>query len=101
MRCIQDCERAYNHGTIKRVTSNVLRRARLCFQAGGGHFQQLLQYDEWQELYLVVISKFLGDKNKASLIYFHKIPGFTPSVPHKIKFEISHKLQIEEGLNHI
>ena len=42
VQCVQDFAGAYDQGTIKRVAANVLKRARLCLQAGGGHFQQLL-----------------------------------------------------------
>ena len=33
---------SYNQETIRRVSENVLKRARLCLRADGGHFQHLL-----------------------------------------------------------
>ena len=42
VQCVQDFATACDQRTIKKVAANVLKRARLCLQAGGGHFQHLL-----------------------------------------------------------
>jgi len=43
VQCIEGFAEDCSEETIKNVCKNVLKRARLCIQAGGGHFQQLMQ----------------------------------------------------------
>ena len=42
VQCVKDFAEDYSEETVKNVCKNVLKRARLCIQAGGGHFQQLM-----------------------------------------------------------
>ena len=42
VQCIKQFASSYDPATLRRVSQNVLKRARLCLQAGGGHFQHIL-----------------------------------------------------------
>lgn len=42
VQCVRDFAASYDQRIIKKVAANVLKRVRLCLQAGGGHFQHLL-----------------------------------------------------------
>ena len=42
VQCVKQFASSYDPATLRRVSQNVLKRARLCLQAGGGHFQHLL-----------------------------------------------------------
>lgn len=42
IECVRGFAESYNEDTIRRVAGNVLKRARLCLRADGGHFQHLL-----------------------------------------------------------
>ena len=42
IQCVQTFAEGYTHETIKNVCKNVLKRASLCLELGGGHFQHLL-----------------------------------------------------------
>lgn len=42
VNCVKHFSANYDTTTIEKVTKNVLKRARLCLEAGGGHFQHLL-----------------------------------------------------------
>ena len=42
IQCVQTFAEGYTQETIKNVCKNVLKRASLCLELGGGHFQHLL-----------------------------------------------------------
>ena len=42
VECVKEFAEGYSENTIRNVCNTVLKRARLCLQAGGGHFQHLL-----------------------------------------------------------
>ena len=43
VECVKTFAASYDSGKIRRVADNVLKRARLCLRANGGHFQHLLK----------------------------------------------------------
>ena len=42
VECVKEFAEGYSENTIRNVRKTVLKRARLCLQAGGGHFHHLL-----------------------------------------------------------
>ena len=42
IECVKKFAAAYGSSTIRRVAENVVKRAKLCVDANGGHFQHLI-----------------------------------------------------------
>ena len=42
VECVKIFTERYSQETIRKTSKNVLKRARLCLESGGGHFQHFL-----------------------------------------------------------
>ena len=63
IQCVKDFAASYGSPIIRRDAAKVLKNAKLCLNADGGHFQHLLKYGS-ERLLCLSLLMFVVNKNK-------------------------------------